>query len=76
MKARKLNYRFHDPNPPEVTADFLEKLFIEVNAPKIERAIQEMIHPASSERENSTSSTPEPEYRPRKPQKRPSDPCR
>lgn len=41
MKKRKLNYRFHDPNPVDVTADFLLKLLIEVNAEKVERAIEE-----------------------------------
>lgn len=41
MKKTKLNYRFHDPNPADVTADFLLKLLIEVNAEKVERAIEE-----------------------------------
>ena len=36
----KLNYRFHDPNPPGVTADFLVHLFAEVNAPKVEAALR------------------------------------
>ncbi len=41
MKKRKLNYRIHNPNSPEDTAEFLCKLFIEVNADKVERAIRE-----------------------------------
>jgi len=41
VKKTKLNYRFHDPNPADVTADFLLKLLIEVNAEKVERAIEE-----------------------------------
>ena len=41
MKQRKLNYRFHNPNSAEVTADFLCKLLVEVNAAKVERAIEE-----------------------------------
>lgn len=41
MKQRKLNYRFHNPNSAEATADFLCKLLIEVNADKVERAIEE-----------------------------------
>ena len=41
MKKTKLNYRFHNPNPADVTADFLLKLLIEVNAEKVERAIEE-----------------------------------
>jgi len=41
VKKTKLNYRFHNPNPADVTADFLLKLLIEVNAEKVERAIEE-----------------------------------
>ena len=42
MKQRKLNYRFHNPNSAEDTADFLCKLLIETNAGKVERAIEEV----------------------------------
>lgn len=38
---RKLNYRFHNPNTAEVTADYLLKILIEANASKVEQAIQE-----------------------------------
>ena len=41
MKARKLNYRIHDPNPTAVTAGCILKIFIEANAGKVERAIRE-----------------------------------
>ena len=41
MKQRKLNYRFHNPNTAEDTAEFLCKLLIEANAGKVERALQE-----------------------------------
>lgn len=41
MKQRKLNYRFHNPNSAEDTADFLCNLLIEANAGKVERAIEE-----------------------------------
>lgn len=41
MKKTKLNYRFHNPNPADVTADFLLKLLIEANVEKVERAIEE-----------------------------------
>ena len=41
MKQRKLNYRFHNPNSAEDTADFLCMLLIEANASKVERAIEE-----------------------------------
>ena len=42
MKRQKLNYRFHNPNTAEVTADYILKVFIEVNAKKVERVIQEV----------------------------------
>lgn len=38
---KKLNYRFHNPNPPEVAAEYILKVFIEVNKPKVERAVRE-----------------------------------
>ena len=41
MKQKKLNYRFHNPNSAEDTADFLCKLLIEANAGKVERVIEE-----------------------------------
>ena len=34
MKKRKLNYRFHNPNTAEVTADYLLKILIEANVIK------------------------------------------
>ena len=40
MKERKLSYRFFNPNTEEDTADFLLKLFAEVNEPKAEEAIR------------------------------------
>lgn len=41
MKKQKLNYRFHNPNTVEATADILLKVFIEANSEKVEKAIQE-----------------------------------
>ncbi len=41
MKKRKLNYRFHDPNPAAVTADYILKILIEANAGKVEAAVRE-----------------------------------
>lgn len=40
VKERKLNYRFHDPNPTAVTADYILKIFIEANVGKVEAAMQ------------------------------------
>ena len=42
MKKQKLNYRFHNPNTAEVTADYILKVFIEVNMKKFDRVMQEM----------------------------------
>ena len=41
MKKRKLNYRIHNPNTAAATADYILKIFIEANAGKVEKAIQE-----------------------------------
>ena len=40
LKRTKLNYCFHNPNSAEDTADLLCRLMIEVNAGKVERAIE------------------------------------
>ena len=50
LKKRKLEYRFHNPNSVEDTADFLAKLFIEVNKPKVERAIREAMESGELEK--------------------------
>lgn len=39
MRTRKLTYVFHNPNTEEATANFLVKLFTEVNQPKLEAVI-------------------------------------
>lgn len=41
MKNQKLIYRFHDPNPPGITAEHILKVLMEVNVPKVEQAIRE-----------------------------------
>ena len=51
MKQRKLNYRFHNPNSAEDTADFLCKLLIEANTGKVERAIEEAASRCAEESE-------------------------
>jgi hypothetical protein len=43
VKRRKLNYRFHNPNPVAATADCILKILIEANAQKAEKAIQEAL---------------------------------
>ena len=51
MKQRKLNYRFHNPNSAEDTANYLFKILIEANAGKVERAIEEAALKCAEERE-------------------------
>ena len=51
MKQRKLNYRFHNPNSAEDTADFLCKLLIEANTGKVERVIEEAVSRCAEESE-------------------------
>ena len=41
MAKRKLNYRFHNPNPVEVTADYILKVMMEANTEKVEKILQE-----------------------------------
>ena len=40
MKERKLNYRFHNPNSAAAAADYILKILIEANTPKVEAAIK------------------------------------
>ncbi len=51
MKQRKLNYRFHNPNSAEDTANYLFKILIEANAGKVERALQETVMKCGEESE-------------------------
>ena len=38
---KKLNFRFHNPNTSEDTADYIVKIFMEANKTKLERSLQE-----------------------------------
>lgn len=40
MKKKTLNYTFHDPNAPRTTAEFLARLFVEVNLDKVESTVK------------------------------------
>ena len=55
MKERKLNYRFYDPNPAAVTADYILRELIETGIAKVETEIQntakeQKAKPVSTER--------------------------
>lgn len=51
MQKRKLNYRIHNPNTAAATADYILKIFIEGNAGKVEKAIQEAADQVDEETE-------------------------
>lgn len=38
---KKLNYRFHNPNPTDVAAEYILKVFMQVNIPKVEKAVRD-----------------------------------
>lgn len=42
MKQQKLNYRFHNPNTAEDTADYILKLLLEANCEKLEQVLQKV----------------------------------
>ena len=39
MSKRKLNYRFHNPNPADAAATYIAALFVEVNKTKVDQAL-------------------------------------
>lgn len=41
MANQKLNFRFHNPNTAEATADYILKIFIEANKEKVEQVMQD-----------------------------------
>lgn len=40
MKKQKLNYRFHNPNSAEVTAEYIAKILVEANRTKFETVLR------------------------------------
>ena len=50
MKKKKLNYRIHDPNPAEVTAEYIAKILVDVNRSKIEALLAEAVASQQSEK--------------------------
>ena len=49
MKERKLNYRFHNPNPAADTADYIFRVLVEANMGKVEHVIQDAAKQASDD---------------------------
>lgn len=59
MKKRKLTYTFHNPNPLDVTVDYVLKILIEANAPKVEQAIRAAADAAAQADADAQDSTAE-----------------
>ena len=53
MKKREIIYRFHNPNPENVAADYLLGILIEANEKKVQAAIREAAALQESEAEPS-----------------------
>ncbi len=51
MTKTKLNFRFHNPNTTEETAEYIAKVFIEVNKAKMERILQDNIEKISKSKQ-------------------------
>ena len=49
MSKKKLNYRFHNPNPDSQTANYILKIFLESNRPKVENAVQQAAQEVQAE---------------------------
>lgn len=41
ISKKKLTYHFHNPNSDEETANYILKIFLEVNKTKLDRIMQE-----------------------------------
>ena len=40
-KKSKLNFRFHNPNTPEATADYIVQIFIAANTGRVEQILNQ-----------------------------------
>ena len=49
MSKKKLNYRLHNPNPDSQTANYILKVFLESNRPKVENAVQQAAQEVQAE---------------------------
>ncbi len=43
ISRKKINIRFHNPNPPQLTAHMLEHIFIEVNTIRVKEILEEKV---------------------------------
>lgn len=51
MRKQALNYRFHNPNTAEATADYIVKILLDANRGKVEQAIHAASQPLQKERD-------------------------
>lgn len=51
MSKKKLNYRFHNPNPGLQTANYILKIFMDANREKVEQAVQQAAQEVQTEEE-------------------------
>ena len=58
MKKQELNFRFHNPNTAEVTANALIKILIEANQKKVEQAIRLAAEELPQEMDDSSMQEP------------------
>lgn len=49
MARKKLNYRFYNPNSVEATANYILKVFIEVNEGKVDKILRETMDQRTEE---------------------------
>ncbi len=48
-KKKKLNFRFHNPNTQEVSADYIVQIFIAANTGRVEQALNQNASKGSKE---------------------------
>ncbi|MCI2106087.1 MAG: hypothetical protein LKK00_05130 [Intestinimonas sp.] len=39
MSGKKLNFRFHNPNPPELSCEYIIRILVEANQKKLDQAL-------------------------------------
>lgn len=47
MRQPKLRYSFHNPNPPDKSADYILRILIDTNAPKVNAEIIKLTEKSS-----------------------------
>ena len=57
VKKRKLNYRFHNPNPEADTAEYILRVFVEANMGKAEQVIRSAVRQAQDDRKMEKTQT-------------------